>query len=71
VLFEFRDEQTGIEQRFAFNLRYYVGAAFDKNDKSNPDMRQDGVYEFAVNGTKEEQRSLKFGDINLKKSKFR
>jgi len=51
AVFEFQDSETGLKQKFAFNLRYYIGAYWNDKYKSNPDHRTDGLYEFAVNGT--------------------
>jgi hypothetical protein len=33
ALFEYLDEETGLSQRFAFNLRYYLGASSIKVNK--------------------------------------
>mmetsp|Transcript_21879 Transcript_21879/g.33930 ORF Transcript_21879/g.33930 Transcript_21879/m.33930 type:complete len:198 (+) Transcript_21879:2683-3276(+) len=72
AVFVYSDSETGLSQKFAFNLRYYIGAYWDsKNGKSNPDKRQDGAYELAVNGTANQQKSLRYGQVNLKKSRMR
>ena len=46
ALFLYKDEETGIEQKFALSLRFYFAA----ND-SKPFERIDGLYEFSVNGS--------------------
>jgi hypothetical protein len=88
AIFQYYDNSTGIAQKFAFNLRYYVGAYYDKSKEKNltanttsgsypnatnlmQDHRSDGMYEFSVNGTNGTQGSIKFGNIAVKKSKFR
>ena len=43
AVFEFKDSALGISQKFAFNLRFYKGAN---------DSRHDGLYEFSVEGSK-------------------
>lgn len=70
AIFLYKDTENNITQRFAFNLRYYVGAYWDKV-KNNTDHRSDGMYEFSVNGTKDLQKSFKYGNINLSKSRVR
>lgn len=54
AVFEFKDKEKNITQKFVFNLRYYVGAS---------GFAKDGLYEFSANGTK----SFPFGKINLKR----
>jgi hypothetical protein len=54
AVFEYKDSERNITQRFVFNLRYYVGAT---------GASKDGLYEFSANGTK----SFPYGKINLKK----
>lgn len=58
AIFTLKDNSTGLSQQFAFNLRYYVGAFQTNRTKSNStngtllaEHRQDGMYEFSVNGT--------------------
>ena len=58
AILTFKDSETGLSQQFAFNLRYYVGAFQTNKTKSNStngtlthEHRQDGMYEFSVNGT--------------------
>ena len=46
AVFLYKDEETGISQKFALSLRYYFAA----ND-SKPNERIDGLYEFSVNGS--------------------
>lgn len=77
-MFTFRDNSTGLSQQFAFNLRYYVGAFQTNKTKSNStngtllaEHRQDGMYEFSVNGTQGLQKSLKYGQISVKRSRLR
>lgn len=78
AIFTFSDNSTGLSQQFAFNLRYYVGAFQMNKTKSNStngtllaEHRQDGMYEFSVNGTQGLQKSFKYGAINLKRSRVR
>ena len=71
-VFEFKDAETGLSQKFVFNLRYYVGAYWDdEHDQNAPNKQQDGAYEFAPTGFGETQRSYKYADINIKRCKFR
>jgi hypothetical protein len=35
AIFQFFDNSTGISQKFAFSLRYYVGAYYDKSKEMN------------------------------------
>jgi len=70
---------TGVSQKFAFSLRYYIGqkAINEPIKKENStglaqmDRRlESGVYSFAANGTsKLTQKSYRYGELNLKKSK--
>lgn len=78
AIFTFRDNSTGLSQQFAFNLRYYVGAFQTNKTKSNStngtllaEHRQDGMYEFSVNGTSGLQKSFKYGTISVKRSRLR
>ena len=78
AIFTYKDNSTGLTQQFAFNLRYYVGAFQMNKTKSNStngtllaEHRQDGMYEFSVNGTQGLQKSFKYGNINLKRSRIR
>ena len=78
AIFTLSDNSTGLSQQFAFNLRYYVGAFQMNKTKSNStngtllaEHRQDGMYEFSVNGTQGLQKSFKYGAINLKRSRVR
>lgn len=75
AVFTFRDNSTGLSQQFAFNLRYYVGAFQTNRTKGNGTLstehRQDGMYEFSVNGTKGLQKSFKYGQISVKRSRLR
>lgn len=52
AIFIYKDTENNVTQKFAFNLRYYIGAYWDKV-KNNTDHRSDGMYEFSVNGTKD------------------
>jgi hypothetical protein len=78
AVFTFKDNSTGLSQQFAFNLRYYVGAFQMNKTKSNStngtllaEHRQDGMYEFSVNGTSGLQKSFKYGQISVKRSRLR
>jgi hypothetical protein len=72
AIFEYSDKETGLSQRFAFNLRYYIGADYKPTGEAQYAwVRQDGMYEFSVNGTGPYQRSYKYGQVNLKKSRIR
>lgn len=66
ALFLYKDEETGITQKFAMSLRFYFGA----ND-TKPFERIDGLYEFSVNGSQYQQRSYAYGAINIKRSQWR
>lgn len=79
----FKDSATGVSQKFAFSLRYYVGenAVGEPLGKTNStglmqlDRRiESGVYSFAVNGGADSgsgpsQKSYRYGEVNLKRSK--
>ena len=83
AVFLYTDKVTGVSQKFAFSLRYYVGenAVGEPLQKSNSTglMQLDrkiesGVYSFAVNGgatpgTSASQKSYRYGEVNLKRSK--
>jgi hypothetical protein len=78
AIFTLSDNSTGLSQQFAFNLRYYVGAFQMNKTMSNStngtllaEHRQDGMYEFSVNGTQGLQKSFKYGAINVKRSRIR
>ena len=38
AIFQYYDNSTGISQKFAFNLRYYIGAYYDKSKERNATM---------------------------------
>jgi len=40
----YEDAATGVSQKFAFSLRYYLGNTAVKGEN---DTRQDGAYEFS------------------------
>jgi len=78
----FKDSETGISQKFAFNLRYYIGARpsyaheqpLKKKKRPNPEERkaETGLFNFGVNGTSSySQKSYKYGEINLRRSRIR
>ena len=37
AIFEYSDKETGLSQRFAFNLRYYVGANWEDTGEAKYD----------------------------------
>jgi hypothetical protein len=61
-LFKFKDEVTGVEQKFALNLRYYMGnKATDRKPKAGAQgltqmerQTASGLYDFDVNNTADE-----------------
>lgn len=79
AVFRYVDTATGVSQKFAFSLRYYIGqkAINEPLKKENStglaqiDRRlESGVYSFAANGTsKLTQKSYRYGELNLKRSK--
>ena len=38
AVFQYFDNSTGLSQKFAFNLRYYIGAYYDKSKEKNATM---------------------------------
>jgi len=44
AIFLYEDEETGVRQKFAFSLRYYLGNTHLRGEN---DTRQDGAYEFS------------------------
>jgi hypothetical protein len=80
AVFLYTDSARGISQKFAFNLRYYIGAEGTNAPKNGSrvglsqfDRRmQSGLFSFAANGTtKYSQRSFKYGEVNMKRSRKR
>lgn len=81
AVFLYEDSATGVKQKFAFSLRYYVGekAVGEPLKKSNTthliqmDRRiESGVFDFdpkSVAGLGPTQKSYRYGEVNLKRSK--
>ena len=50
AIFQYYDNSTGIAQKFAFNLRYYIGAYYDKSKEKNATANStSGAYPNATN----------------------
>jgi hypothetical protein len=62
ALFEYIDDETGLSQKFAFNLRYYLGASSVKLKKAKKPKRNT-----KLNMTKEEIEKDKLAEEKEKK----
>jgi hypothetical protein len=79
AVFLYTDSATGVSQKFAFSLRYYIPAT--KADQP-PETQQyglmelerrkaSGLYNLKVNSTKNDQQSYSYGKVNMKRSRLR
>ena len=79
AVFLYEDSATGVRQKFAFSLRYYI-AAGKSEQKANMTTyglqelerrKASGLYDWKVNSTKHEQKSYSYGKVNMKRSRLR